>query len=76
MAVNKFWDKEELVAEIGKNEKGDVIKIQKVEKSGKQYVDVRTFYVDKNSGELMPGKGISIPSDLADEVANDILQSA
>lgn len=72
--ANAFWDKEEVVAEIDKNDRGEKIIIKNCEKRGKKYVDVRTYYIDK-VGELAPGKGIAIPDDLADEVAQAILNS-
>ena len=72
--MGKFWDTEKLIGSIGKNDKGDEIQIRTVSKRGKQFVDVRTYYRDED-GELKPGKGISIPDDLADEVADLIIKS-
>lgn len=71
----KFWDNYELVTEVGKNDKGDVIRVGKAEKNGKQFIDIRTYYVDKTTSELMPGKGIAIPDDLVDEIAQAMLSS-
>ncbi len=71
--ADAFWDKEEVVAEIDKNDRGEKIIIKNCEKRGKKYVDVRTYYL--KDGELSPGKGIAIPDDLADEVAQAILNS-
>ncbi|MCU7521945.1 MAG: transcriptional coactivator p15 [Ignavibacteria bacterium] len=68
------WDTEKLVGTVGKNQKGDEIQIRLTSLKGKSYVDVRTYYKDKND-ELKPGKGISIPDDLADEVATIIMDS-
>lgn len=73
--MSEFWSSYELVKEIEKNDKGDVIRIAIARKNSKTYVDVRNYYTDKNNGELKPGKGISIPDDLADEIAEAILQS-
>lgn len=69
-----FTDKEKRIAEISKNDKGDVIRITKLQKNGKTYVDVRTWYVDKD-GNLKPSKGIWIPDDLVDEVAIKMMES-
>lgn len=71
----KFWDSYEEFKVIPKNDKGDVIKIALATKGTKEYVDVRTFYLDEITLEMKPGKGISIPSDLADEIALAILES-
>ena len=73
---DKFWDRESEPIVIGKNDKGDVIQIKKVMKNNKEFTDVRSWYVDKKTGELKPGKGITIPDDLADEVAEQIMSSA
>jgi hypothetical protein len=72
--MGNFWTTEQLVGVIPKNNKGDEIIVKKVTKGNKAYVDVRTFYKDKE-GNLNPGKGITIPDDLADEVADLILKS-
>lgn len=69
----KFWDRESEPIVIGKNDRGDVIQVKKVVKNKKEFTDVRSWYVDK-AGELRPGKGIAIPNDLADEVANAIFE--
>lgn len=68
-----FWDKEEEVFSISKNDRGEEIKVKKVKKGNKKYVDVRTFY--PKDGVMMPGKGVSIPDDLADEIAKAITKS-
>jgi hypothetical protein len=70
-----FWDFKHEFASVGKNDRGDVIKIVYAVKGRNEYIDVRTFYTDRHTGELMPGKGIAIPADLADEVANQILEA-
>lgn len=72
--MKSFWDETILVSELPKNDKGDVIRVQRVRKRKAWYVDVRTFYV--KNGELLPGKGISIPDDLADEVGLAVVESS
>lgn len=72
MAKNSFWDEYKLIKEIGKNGRGDVLRIGYAAKGDKEFVDVRTFYHDRDTDELMPGKGASIPVDIADEVIDGI----
>jgi hypothetical protein len=70
--AESFWDNEQAVAEIKKNERGEVISVKLVTKSNRQFIDVRNFYVNKE-GDLAPAKGIALPIDLAVEVAEQIL---
>lgn len=67
-----FWDNEKTLGVIPKNDRGEEIQVKKVSKGSKEYIDVRTFYT--KDGQLLPGKGISIPIDLADEIALKILE--
>lgn len=67
-----FWDKEKVANEVEINEKNKVI-VKKVSKNGKEYVDVRKYYI--KDGEWLPGKGISIPDDLVDEIADIMMES-
>lgn len=68
------WEKEKVIAQVGKNDKGDFIKVSLVQMKGKDYVDVRNFWHNKE-GECLPGKGIVIPADIADEIADKIMQA-
>lgn len=70
-----FWDSYKEIGNLGKNDKGDQIIVALTSKKGKEYVDVRTWYTDKTTQQLAPGKGISIPVDLADEVAQFIMNA-
>jgi len=72
--VKPFWEAEHLIGQVVKNDRGEVIQVRRTEKSGRTYVDVRVFYPGSD-GELLPGKGIALPADLADEVAGLILQA-
>ncbi len=72
----EFWDEYNIIKEIPKNDKGDVIRVATARRGNSTYVDVRTFYLDAVELELKPGKGISIPEDLADEVALTIIESS
>ncbi|HHT25921.1 MAG TPA: transcriptional coactivator p15 [Firmicutes bacterium] len=69
--AESFWDSEQLIAEVRKNSRGEVIAIKLVTKNNRRYVDVRNFYVDKDGG-LAPAKGIALPIDLAEQVAMHI----
>ena len=63
MATNNkpfAWDKYDVVAEIERMDKDDVIRVASAELKGKNYVDVRNFWRNKNTDELAPGKGIAI----------------
>jgi hypothetical protein len=72
--ADSFWDSEESVAELTKNDRGEVIAIKLVSKGNRRYVDVRNFYLNK-AGTLAPGKGIAIPLEMADQVAESILKA-
>jgi Transcriptional Coactivator p15 (PC4). len=55
-----FWDNEELVGKIEKNNREE-IHIKKVEKKGKKYVDIRVFWFEGESGEFRPSqKGVTV----------------
>lgn len=69
-----FWDREELIGEVTKNDRGGLIQVRLTEKNRRAYVDVRSFYPG-DDGELRPGKGIAIPLDLANEVAEMITRA-
>jgi hypothetical protein len=74
MKEKKFWDDYKVVKDVPKNDKGDVIRVGIGTRNGRSYVDVRTYYLDEDL-VLKPGKGISIPDDLADEVALTMIDS-
>ncbi len=71
----QFWDVERLIGKVQKNERGDIIRVSHTEKDNRKYVDVRVFYMGADRG-MRPGKGIALPSELADEVAGYILQAS
>ena len=51
--------------DIKKNSSGDVIRVQKKEFKGKNYLDIRVFYRGED-GDMHPTKkGVSIPMELA-----------
>jgi hypothetical protein len=58
-----FWDKEELIGKIEKNNREE-IQIKKVEKGGRKYLDIRVFWSDGESDEFKPSqKGVTVPYD-------------
>jgi len=74
-----FWDKYELIGEVAKGDKGDLIRIGVASKNGNDCIDVRNFYMDKTD-QILPGKGITLPIkgsiDLAIEVSDLIRKAA
>lgn len=70
--ADTFWDDEQSIAELKKNDRGEVISVKLVAKNGRQFVDVRNFYINKE-GEYAPGKGIALPMNMAAEIATHIL---
>ncbi|MCX7922299.1 MAG: transcriptional coactivator p15/PC4 family protein [Clostridia bacterium] len=72
--MSEFWDSEQLLGKMVKNSREEVY-IKKVEKKGKQYIDIRTFWFDGNSDEFRPSqKGITIPYESIKEF-KDIIAS-
>jgi hypothetical protein len=70
--MSAFWDKEEMLGKITKNNREE-IQIKQVSKSGKDYVDIRTFWYDSNEDAYKPSqKGVAIPMDALSEL-KDIL---
>ncbi|HZK26754.1 MAG TPA: transcriptional coactivator p15/PC4 family protein [Thermoclostridium sp.] len=58
-----FWDKEDLIGKITKNSREE-IHIKQVSKSGRDYIDIRTFWYDSNEDAYKPSqKGLAIPMD-------------
>lgn len=46
-----------------------IIRVQTVEYQGKKYIDIRRFYLDKETNEYKPTKkGVSLHPDVAKEV--------
>lgn len=69
-----FWDNEELIGKIEKNNREEV-QIKKVEKKGKKYIDIRVFWSDGESEEFKPSqKGVTIPYDSLKEL-KDLISS-
>lgn len=73
--LKTFWDEEEVVEHVPINERGEQIRIAKVAKNGVEYIDVRRYYKSRETGNLLPGKGIAIPAAFAKAVAEAVLKS-
>ena len=65
-----FWDREEVLDEVEKGE--ERIFIKRVSKGSRTYIDVRTFWLDDDDEWRPSKKGIAIPIELADRVAEAI----
>ncbi len=69
-----FWDKEELVGKITKNNREE-IQIKQVSKSGKEYVDIRVFWYDSTEDAFKPSqKGVAVPMDALAELKEILLK--
>lgn len=70
-----FWDSEELIGKMVKNSREE-IHVKKVKKSGRTYIDIRTFWLDSNTDDFKPSqKGLAIPYESMEEF-KDILNKA
>lgn len=66
--MSDFWDKEEIIGKIVKNNREE-IHIKKVSKNSRDYLDIRTFWYDANDDSFKPSqKGVAIPMDLVPEL--------
>ena len=67
--------KENLITEIKKNST-EVYRIYEKEYEGYKFIDVRIYYMDKNSGEYKPTKkGISIMPNNVSDIIEGILKA-
>jgi len=68
-------NKENLITQIKKNS-NEVYRIFEKEYEGYKFIDVRIYYMDKNSGEYKPTKkGISIMPNNVEDIINGILKA-
>lgn len=66
--MSDFWDSEELVGKISKNNREE-IQVKKVEKKGKKFIDIRVFWYDSGSDDYKPSqKGVAVPYESLDEL--------
>ena len=64
-----------LITQIKKNS-SEVYRIYEKEYEGYKFIDVRIYYMDKNSGEYKPTKkGISIMPNNVEDIINGILKA-
>lgn len=68
-AGGQFWDWQSEHKVITINDKGGSIHVFKARKDKTTYTVVQKYYLDKKLGKECPGKGCTIPDDLAGEVA-------
>jgi len=67
--AKKFWDKEGKVEIVEKNGNGSELRIRRVERNGRKFVEVREwFYAEKEDKMLPTKKGVVIPEDIVDDV--------
>jgi hypothetical protein len=75
IAMSDFWEKEELIGKIEKNGKEE-IHVKKVEKNSRQFIDIRMFWLEKESNEFKPSsKGIAIPVEVFEEFKEVIMKA-
>ena len=68
-------NKENIITQIKKNST-EVYRIYEKEDEGYKFIDVRIYYMDKNSGEYKPTKkGISIMPNNAGQIIEGILKA-
>jgi hypothetical protein len=65
----KFWDTEEVILEVGN------IKVKKVTKGTTKYIDIRKYFQDATDNWCPTSKGIAIPDDFVDEIADVMIKS-
>lgn len=68
LETSGFWDTQRVIEDISKGSRGEIIRVSRVTKGRHSYVDVRNWFLSQETGELLPGKGIAIPVDVADRV--------
>lgn len=69
-----FWDSEEVLGEIDKGD--ERIFVKRVTKGKRAYIDVRTFWLGDDDEWKPSKKGIAIPLELAEDVAQAILEGS
>lgn len=58
--MSEFWDEQVIMGEVSRGERNKIV-VSTTRKGDKRYIDIRTFYTERNSDIWIPGKGISIP---------------
>ena len=72
---SRKMSKENLITQIKKNS-SEVYRIFEKEYEGYKFIDVRIYYMDKNSGEYKPTKkGISIMPNNAEQIIEGIIKA-
>ena len=63
-----FWDTQQVVEDVPNGNRGEVIRVSRVTKGARRYVDIRAWFIHSETQELTPGKGVAIPFDVAEQV--------
>ena len=63
-------DLDEPIATIGRGERGEIRIARKTYNGSPPYVDVRSWYYDEHTGDLRPGKGVTLRMGELREVAH------
>lgn len=65
-----FWDSEKVLAELDKG--AEKIFVKRVTKGNREFIDIRTFWLDDSDDWRPSRKGIAIPLELAKDVADAV----
>jgi hypothetical protein len=63
-----FWDSQTIETDIASGDYGNVVRVSRVTKGRRGFVDIRQWFVHRETGVLTPGKGIALPVDIAESV--------
>ena len=73
MPEKKFWDKESrdhVTIDLGST--GE-IRVKRVVMGTRESIDIRRWYPNRDTGELLPGKGVLVP--LEDSIPEEVAQA-
>jgi hypothetical protein len=60
-------DSETVIGKVPVGKRGETVQVRASIFKGKTYISVRRWYLD-DAGQEAPGKGISIPAEIAEQV--------
>jgi hypothetical protein len=60
-------DSESIIGKVPVGKRGETVQVRASIYKGKAYVSIRRWYLD-DAGQEAPGKGISIPAEIAEQV--------
>jgi hypothetical protein len=67
-------DSESIIGKVPVGKRGETLQVRTSIYKGKAYISVRRWYVD-DAGQEAPGKGISIPAEIAEQVLGFFTQA-